>query len=133
MKPPVETIKISSGGREHLIYAKRSLGLKQWNEILRWAFCISLGNPEKPTVLGKLDSGMDPLEWNTFSGEIGAAFAAAFQIRASQDRIPINDPNEINGYFRAHVERGLATLRNLKTLPELLQLASQIERLRSAS
>jgi DNA sulfur modification protein DndE len=116
MKPPVEAVKVSSKGRDILIQAKRLTGLTQWNELLRWAFCISIANRECPKLNQKLDSGIEPLEWTTFSGPYGEYFAAALMIRATRDQVDVNDKEQVSLYFRAHIERGVASLRGIKGL-----------------
>lgn len=116
MKPPVENIRVSSKGRDILIQAKRNIGLKQWNELLRWAFCISLSNQEPPKILRKLDSGIDPIEWTTFAGAYSQSLTAAFYLRATKDKINLSDTDMVQNYFRAHIERGVMSLRTLKNL-----------------
>lgn len=122
MKPPVENVKVSNKGRDMLIQAKRHTGMKQWNELLRWAFCISLQNPEPPKILRKLDSGIEPIEWATFAGILSNAYSAAFYLRASTDGVDQTDQDAISNYFRAHIERGVASLRSLKSLQDLVGL-----------
>ena len=125
MKPPVEIVKVSSKGRDILIQAKRNTGLKQWNELLRWAFCISLANPDRPKIMVGLDAGIDSIEWQTFAGSNSHTFIAAFLARAQKDNIQLADQAAVSTYFRAHIERGIASLRNLKKLNTLIILASK--------
>jgi DNA sulfur modification protein DndE len=120
MKPPVEYVKVSAMGREVLIQAKRHTGMKQWNELLRWAFCISMANPDPPKVVSKLDAGIEPIEWMTFAGAFSQAYSAAFYIRANVDGVNRSDSEALAHYFRAHIERGVASLRSLKSLHALL-------------
>ena len=124
MKPPVENVKVSTKGREVLIQAKRHTGMKQWNELLRWAFCISLANPDPPKVVRKLDAGIEPIEWMTFAGPFSQAYSAALYHRASVDGVNRSDQEALAHYFRAHIERGVASLRSLKSLNALVSLAS---------
>lgn len=133
MKPPVDNVRVSSKGRDILIQAKRHTGLKQWNELLRWAFCISLANPDRPKVMRKLDQGIEPVEWQTFAGDCSKAFTAAFRVRASRDRIRLDDQDAVANYFRAHIERGVAGLRTIKSLNALASLPGQIARSKSGS
>lgn len=123
MKPPVESIKLSSKGRDVLIQAKRHTGMKQWNELLRWGFCISLADSNKPKPLRKLDSGLDPVDWSTFAGPNSAVFAALFYSRALADKIDLQDEESVTDYFRAHIERGVLGLRSLKSLNSLVSVA----------
>lgn len=123
MKPPVDNVKVSSKGRDILIQAKRHTGLKQWNELLRWAFCISLSNPDRPKMMRKLDVGIDGVEWQTFAGNCNQILTAAFCARAYSDNIPLDNPDEVTIYFRAHIERGVAALRSIKSLGHLADLS----------
>ncbi|MEX2580481.1 MAG: DndE family protein [Verrucomicrobiales bacterium] len=127
MKPPVDSVKVSSKGREILIQAKRHTGLKQWNELLRWAFCLSLANPDRPQILRKMDTGIDSIEWQTFAGSSSETYAAAFWLRAMQDRIKLDDQLAVTAYFRSHIERGIASLRGIKNFKHLLHLVSQMQ------
>lgn len=131
MKPPVDNVKVSSRGRDTLVQAKRHTGLTQWNELLRWAFCLSLSNPEKPKIMLKIDSGIDPVEWQTFAGENSQFFTGAFYLRANRDGISPNDSEALSNYFRAHIERGVASLRSLKSLGQLTRVVNQIDRSKS--
>jgi DNA sulfur modification protein DndE len=133
MKPPVDSVKVSSRGREILIQSKRNTGLKQWNELLRWAFCISLSNTDPPKIFRKLDSGIEPIEWTTFSGPLSSTFSAVFYARAANDGIELTDADSVAAYFRAHIERGVGALRSTKSLSSLVALTDQIERSRSGS
>ena len=131
MKPPVDNVKVSSRGRDTLIQAKRQTGLTQWNELLRWAFCLSMSNPEKPKIMLKIDSGMDPVEWQTFAGENSTFLAGVFSLRAKQDGVDLTDSETLSNYFRAHIERGIASLRPLKSLPQLAEVLNNTENLKS--
>lgn len=122
MKPPVETVKVSLKGRDVLIQAKRHTGMKQWNELLRWAFCLSLANPDQPKIVRKLDTGIDPIEWATFAGSYSDAYSSVFYMRALRDGVDISDPEMASSYFRAHIERGVSSLRSLKSLQSLSSL-----------
>lgn len=133
MKPPVDNVKISSRGRDTLIQSKRNTGLKQWNELLRWAFCISLSNLNPPKIQRKLDSGIEPVEWTTFAGSYDSTFSALLYNRAANDGIDITDSELISAYFRAHIERGVAALRSAKSLSALVDLDNQIDSSKSGS
>jgi DNA sulfur modification protein DndE len=133
MKPPVDSVKVSSRGREILIQSKRNTGLKQWNELLRWAFCISLSNMDPPKISRKLDSGIEPIEWATFSGPFSASLAAMFYLRAEKDGVDRADSDSVAAYFRAHIERGVGALRTAKSLSSLAVLSAQMESSKSGS
>lgn len=120
MKPPVETVRISSKSREILIKMKRRLGVERWNEICRVALCRSLANPTKPT---KPKNGWDTaieIEWKTFAGETSEVFSALIRMRAIQDGIDLKKKETFADYFRSHMERGVGSLQNVSCFKEYL-------------
>jgi DNA sulfur modification protein DndE len=122
MKPPVETVRISSQSREILIKIKRRLGIERWNEICRVALCRSLANPTKPTKprLG-WDTAIE-IEWKTFAGDQAEIFSALSILRAIKDKVD-PDKRDLNAdYFRAHIERGIQSLQNVSTFEDYLQV-----------
>ena len=122
MKPPVETVKISSQGREILIKIKRRLGIERWNEICRVALCRSLANPTKPVrTRNGWDSAIE-IEWKTFAGDLSESFSSLAIVRALNDRVDPNKKEALADYFRAHVERGIQSLQNVTTFEEYLSV-----------
>ncbi len=122
MKPPVETVRISSQGREILIKIKRRLGIERWNEICRVALCRSLANPTKPV---RPRNGWDTaieIEWKTFAGDLSETFSALSIVRAHNDRVDPDKKEVLADYFRAHVERGIQSLQNVTTFDEYLSV-----------
>lgn len=122
MKPPVETIRISSQSREILIKIKRRLGVERWNEICRVALCRSLANPTKPS---KPKNGWDSaveIEWKTFAGELSESFVALSLMRAQKDKIDTEKKDAVSDYFRSHVERGIQSLQNVTTFEDYLSV-----------
>jgi DNA sulfur modification protein DndE len=122
MKPPVETVRISSQSREILIKIKRRLGVERWNEICRVALCRSLANPTKP-VKPKIgwDSAVE-IEWKTFAGDQSETFSSIILIRAKKDKINWEKKEEFADYFRSHVERGIQSLQNIKNFEAYLEM-----------
>lgn len=116
MKPPVETVRISKQGRDILMKIKRRTGLERWNDISRAALCRSLNNKSAPPTSEKgWDSAIE-IEWKTFAGEIGDELTAMILIRATHDGVDINETTAFSSYFRAHIERGIRSLQNVKNL-----------------
>jgi DNA sulfur modification protein DndE len=69
MKAPIEHIRVSAQAREQLIKLKRSTGIKNWNVLCRWAFCVSLNLKERPIGHDiKADSNIE-MSWKVFAGE----------------------------------------------------------------
>ena len=122
MKPPVETVRISSQSRDILIKMKRRLGVERWNEICRVALCRSFANPTKPI---KPKTGWDcaiEIEWKTFAGDHSELFSSLAVLKARQDKIELDKKDIVSEYFRAHIERGIQSLQNVNTFSEYLAL-----------
>lgn len=119
MKPPVETVRVSSRSREILIQVKRKTGLTHWNEICRAGLCRSLANPTRPVrPAAGWDTALE-IEWKTFAGEHAEAFAALTLIRAAKDRLDLRKADAMADYFRAHLERGISYLKSVQDLRSL--------------
>lgn len=122
MKPPVEHVRVSAKGRDILIKVKRHTGLEHWNEICRIALCRSLANPTPPPKLTKIgDSNID-MEWKTFAGQFQEEIASLILFRALKDNIDLlHDEGDLAEYFRAHIERGIASMQNVKNVSMLCE------------
>lgn len=126
MKPPVEHVRVSTKGKDMLKKVKRKTGLEHWNEICRIAFCRSISNPN-PVKLGKKFgeiSSVD-MEWKTFARPYEDIYSAITYVRASEDGIDLKDKEAVADYFRAHLERGIATFYNVKGLEDLIPISSE--------
>ena len=121
-KPPVDHVRVSAKGRDTLITIKRRTGLEHWNEICRVALCRSLANPSRPAKQSKTGETAIDMEWRTFAGPYGEIFMATIALRAHHDEIELNSKDVIAEYFRAHLERGIASLQNVRTLGEMLTI-----------
>ena len=122
MNPPVETVRISAQCREILIKIKRRLGIERWNEICRVALCRSLANPTKPTKpKGGWDTAIE-IEWKTFAGEQSEYFTALTIVRAGIDKVDAEKKDLLGDYFRAHIERGIQSLQNVKKFEDYVNL-----------
>lgn len=119
MKPPVDHVRISAKDKEILLRIKKRTGLEHWNEICRFAYCRSLANPAIPTMkLSNSNTAID-IEWKTFAGQYHKELASLTMIRASKDSIDVNNRETISLYFRAHLQRGITSMQNIRNLSEL--------------
>jgi len=116
MKPPIERIKVSIRGREILIKIKRNTGLEHWNEICRIALCLSLATSKAPQIADKMVDSSIEMDWKTFAGEYQQELAALTLFKAHKDGIDVTKKEALSDYFKAHVERGIAGLQNIKDL-----------------
>ena len=119
MKPPVEEVRVSVRGRETLIKLKRRTGLTQWNHLCRLAYCRSLSNPTPPGVTAQGEAGIR-MDWKTFAGSYSREMASLLALRALRDNINLMQKEEMAEYFRAHLERGIASLDGVADVVELV-------------
>ncbi len=119
MKPPVETVKVSARAKDTMIRVKRRTGLEHWNEICRIALCRSLAtDSEPPPWKGNGDVAIE-IEWKTFAGSLINELSVLVLFSAARSGIDLRSKDAVAQYFRAHLERGIASLQNVKTLNEM--------------
>lgn len=119
MKPPVEHVRVSAKGKEVLLKIKRNTGLEHWNDICRIALCKSLANQTPPRTSDKFGESVIDIEWKTFAGIYHNELAALSLFRAKQDCIDISKKEALSDYFRSHIERGIMSLQNVKSISSL--------------
>lgn len=119
MKPPVEHVRVSSKGRDILIKIKRNTGLEHWNEICRIALCRSLANQTPPPKLDRSIDSAIVIEWKIFSGAYQEEIGAMVLFRAQRDGVNVFRKDRLADYFRSHIERGIMSLKNVKSLVQL--------------
>lgn len=122
MKPPVEYVRVSARSKDILIKIKRNTGLEHWNEICRIALCRSLANLTSPPKQDKAGDSVIDIEWKTFAGAYQGELAALTLLRAQKDGIDLSKKDALADYFRCHIERGISSLQNIKTLSSLCTL-----------
>lgn len=115
---PIETVRIVEGDRDLLIRLKRSTGIKNWNVICRWAFCLSLAdvNPTSVDPSGVLSN--IEMSWKVFAGTYSDAYWALLVQRTYESGI---DPSQdsLEREFNRHLHRGISHFANLSTRPSL--------------
>lgn len=120
MKPPVDTVRVSQRGKEILIKLKRNTGLDQWNVLCRWALCASLMRESKPPKVKGWEESNIEMTWKTFAGAHADHLAALVKSRADHHGVDIQDGGMLTDYFRAHLERGISSIQNVRNLAALL-------------
>lgn len=121
MRPPVERVRVSAKGKEILIKIKRRTGLEHWNEICRIALCRSLANPTPPSKLEKPGDSSIDMDWKVFAGAMHRELTAIFLLRIYRDGKNINKKETLSEMFRDHLERGIQSLQNVKSINDLLR------------
>ncbi len=120
MKPPVDTVRVSQRGKEILIKLKRNTGLDQWNVLCRWALCASLMRDSKPPRIKSTEESNVEMTWRTFAGPQSDHITALVKARADQHGVNLQQPDEVADYFRAHLERGISNIQNVRNIAALL-------------
>ena len=118
----IETVRVSEAGRDQLITLKRYTGIKNWNVLCRWAFCLSLS---EPTVPPKQPLGSDStieMDWRTFGGAYADLYWALLKHRCLRDGLG-EDAVTLGLYFKLHLHRGIGYLmgdREMRSIDALL-------------
>jgi len=119
---PVENIRLSQQARDRLIQLKRKTGIKNWNVLCRWAFCVSLADPSPPSDRHlNADSNVE-MTWKVFGGKDEEIFTALLLQRCKDDKIDLNTDDVVR-QFRLHLDRGIGYLAadsQVKTITGLL-------------
>ena len=125
MKSPVEHVRISARGKDTLQRVKRNTGLEHWNEICRIALCRSLNDASPPPISSKHTDCALEIEWKTFLGKYHDELLSCFMIQAKKDGIDLTRKEDVAGYFRAHIERGIDGMKNMKLTDYLTTVTSR--------
>ena len=107
---PLETIRLSEKERDRLLTLKRRTRIDQWNVICRWAFCLSLRNPEPPTETAITSNSSLEMTWQTFGGDCEGLYLALLKLRCRADHLDQTSNALLAKQFRLHLQRGLGYL-----------------------
>jgi DNA sulfur modification protein DndE len=122
----LEHIRLSQQARDQLIKLKRVTGIKNWNVLCRWAFCVSLAEPTPPAnVKISADSNVE-MTWSVFGGEYAELYAELVRERARIDGVAM-DEESLAQLFKLHVHRGISYLagdKRLQSIGDLLEKAT---------
>ena len=117
----VETIRLSQKAKEQLLRIKALTGLKQWNELSRWALCISLSDPTPPSRVAVPGDSSVEMTWKTFGGEAAEIYEALVQDRCICDGLGRN-PRIVAEQFRLHLHRGIGMMASDKEMQSIANL-----------
>ena len=121
----VEHIRLSQQAKDQLIKLKRVTGIEHWNELCRWAFCVSLAELSvPPTAKIPADSNVE-ISWKVFGGRYADLYTALMKERCVRDGLG-TDPDVLAQQFRLHLHRGIAYLagnKDLRKIDDLVWLA----------
>ncbi len=124
MTSPIETIRLSQQARDQLVKLKRNTGLKNWNVLCRWGFCVSLAEPSPPPAAKiPADSSVE-MTWKVFGGPHHELYLALLKQRCQREGLPL-DPDTLAGQFRLHLHRGIAHLAADRRIRDIAALAER--------
>lgn len=123
----IDQIRLSARAKDQLIKLKRHTGLKNWNTLCRWGFCLSLAEPSRPADSQiPADSNVE-MTWKVFAGKNAELYQELLRQRCADDGFEVTDEN-LNKSLRAHLHRGIGYLsadRSIRSIAALLQRVSQ--------
>jgi DNA sulfur modification protein DndE len=118
----LEHIHLSQKAKDQLVKLKKITGIKNWNILCRWAFCISLAEPSVPPPTRiPIDSNVE-MTWKVFGGQYYSIYHVLLKQRCKQDGLSIN-AQTLSDQFRFHLHRGIGYLaadKNIKDISSLL-------------
>lgn len=127
----VKQIRLSNTAKDQLSRLKGKTGIRNWNILCRWAFCLSLREPTvPPDVEIPADSNVE-MSWHVFGGEYNELYEALLIQRCLDDGFEL-DPETLAKQFRLHLHRGisyLATSNYIKSIKDLIGLVLGSEQL----
>jgi len=118
---PVETIHLVESDRDVLLRLKKSTGIRNWNILCRWAFCMSLADTSPTSVDPRGSTSGVEMTWKVFGGSHADAYWAILLQRLRNDGLP-TDIETIERYFYRHLHRGIGLFANVSTKTSLQQI-----------
>ena len=108
----IETVKTTQNAKNILSKIKSKTGIQNWNIICRWAFCLSLKQDTPPRVIDEKLDGVE-MTYETFAGKHSNIYLTLLINSLKKHKLEIHQLN-LNKYLRAHINRGISILYNLK-------------------
>jgi DNA sulfur modification protein DndE len=117
----IKQIRLSSQAKDQLIRLKTKTGIQQWNVLCRWAFCLSLRQPNPPSpVEVPADSNVE-MSWQVFGGEAQELYLALLKERCQRDGLG-GAEEVLASQFRLHLHRGISYLASPQTIRSVVDL-----------
>lgn len=117
----IETVRLSQEARDQLITLKRYTGIKNWNTLCRWAFCVSLRESTPPPSHPIVTDSSVEMTWRVFGGSHADLYWALLQARCRREGIAI-EPQSVSDAFKQHLHRGIRHLAGNKEARSIVGL-----------
>ena len=111
----IETVRVSERGKHNLINLKKKTGIKNWNVLCRWAFCVSLSDDTSPKQIEIENYSSVEMTWKIFGGKYASIYELLIKQRMKNDGIPLTEVN-IKEQFKLHLHRGIQYLAYDKSI-----------------
>jgi DNA sulfur modification protein DndE len=108
----IDTVYTSQNNKNAMNRLKGVTGIKYWNTLCRYAFCISIKEGSVPRILDEKNDGVE-MNFETFAGKDKGIYTALLANNLLKNNIQINNQN-LAKYLRAHISRGINILFNKK-------------------
>lgn len=124
----IENIRLSQQAKDQLVKIKRRTGIKNWNVLCRWAFCLSLAEPAIPAD-SKIpaDSSVE-MAWKVFGGKYQEIYTALLKERCNADGLGATK-DVLQHQFRLHLHQGISYLAADGELKDISSLLEKVDKL----
>ena len=119
----IDHIRLSQVAKEQLIKLKRHTGIKHWNILCRWGFCLSLAEDSIPVDAQILAASNVEMSWKVFGGPNHELYMGLLKERCLSDGLGTG-PDTLAQQFRLHLHRGISYLAGNKKLRKIDDLIS---------
>lgn len=123
----VETVRLTETDKDLLLRLKRSTGIRNWNVLCRWAFCLSLADDGPTSVDPRGVESNVEMTWRVFGGPHAEIYWALLRQRMVRERLPLDDETMTRHFYR-HLHRGIGLLANLSAKPTLHEMLATTTR-----
>lgn len=121
----LDQIRLSEKAKDQLVKLKRYTGIKNWNVLCRWAFCVSLAELTRPAPSRiPADSNVE-MSWRVFGGPYEELYLALLKQRCVNDGLDVSSKT-LNRQFRLHLHRGIGYLSADRELRSIAHLVSKM-------
>ena len=121
----IDTVRVSRRAKDQLVKLKRVTGIRHWNVLCRWGFCLSLSEPDVPLATEIPSDSNVEMSWRVFGGRHAGLYMALLMERLYRDGLPL-DPETVSRHFRLHLHRGISYLadgRKIRNIDDLISSA----------
>ena len=117
----IDTVRVVESDFDLLVRLKRHAGIKNWNVLCRWAFCLSLADDSQPKTEPVGAWSTIEMTWRVFGGPHANLYSQLLVQRASEAASRGEEPN-LEKLFYKHLHRGIGQLSNVAQKPTVADL-----------